>query len=253
MVNSVGNNYQNPNTQYYVQPQMPNTVANAVTNPVQNPASNPVQAQAPVSSPAQKTVSNSAQNPNSVSGVTINCPVIDISKLSPEEREKYLASMQANNPQVNGAPCYPGGYYINNYANNNTVKKRIVTLTDDYVKNLDMMLSCDNSDYREYAASEVIKRLDEDKTRFNDKALNALINKMLLDPYDHKVRGRALTALENHLASGDENTRNVLQYILQDPNILDRDRGSVDKILLQMSANTTLVNAPITSGSTIIS
>ena len=192
-------------------------------------------------------------NPQNYAGIGIYCNVIDPSKLPPDS--PLLKNPMPNCTVVNGAGgmpnCYPAGYYTNNYANN-TVKKRVVVLTDDYIKQLENFLNSDNIEYREYAASEVIKRLDEDKTRYNDKALNALVNKMILDPYAHKVRERGLIALDSQLASGDENTKDVLELVKRDPELLDRDRGMIDSCLLQMSADTTLVNAPVIPGSVIL-
>ena len=196
-------------------------------------------------------VNSVGNNPNNYAGVGIYCNTVDVSKLSKEERDKFLEKMP--NCTVSGmGGAYPPGYYMNNYANN-TVKKRVVVLTDEYVQKLDQMLQSEDCSLREYAASEVIKRLDEDKARFNDKASNTLINKMIMDPYDHKVRGRGLYALENQLASGNEETLAVLDFVKQDPNILDRDKGSIEKIMLQLSADSTLVNAPITAGGTVAS
>jgi len=202
------------------------------------------------------SIGNTSSSPNNYAGIGIYCNVIDPSKLPPD-------SPLLKNPMPNctivgmggngNNPCYPAGYYMNNYANN-TVKKRVVVLTDEYIKNLEAYLDSDNTELREYAASEVIKRLDEDKTRYNDKALNALVNKMVLDPYDHKVRERGLIALDSQLASGDENTKIVLEMIKQDPNLTDGDKGMIDTCLLQMSANTTMVNQPVVTntGSTAV-
>jgi len=188
--------------------------------------------------------------PNNVAGFGIYCNNVDISKLSKEERDKYLDKMP--NVTMSGmGPCYPAGYYMNNYGGQ-TVKKRIIRLTDDYIKGLEQQLNDEDPEMREYAASEIIKRLEEDKTRYNDKAMNALVNKMVLDPFSHKVRGRGLMALENNMVSGDENTRQILQWIQEDPNLLDRDRTSIQKIMLQLDADTTLVNAPVTTGGTVV-
>lgn len=194
---------------------------------------------------AISNVNTAAKNYNA--GIGIYCNVIDPSKLPPD-------SPLLKNPMPNctivgaggngGGCCYPPGYYMNNYAGN-TVKKRVVVLTDEYIQKLDQFLSGDDMELREYAASEVIKRLDEDKTRYNDKALNALVNKMILDPYDHKVRERGLIALDSQLASGDENTRTILEMVKQDPNLLDRDKGIIETALMQMEAQTTIVNQPI--------
>ena len=190
------------------------------------------------------SVGNAGPSPKNMSGIGIYCNVIDPSKLPPDHPilKGNMPNCTVVGPGMGGG-CYPAGYYLNNYGN--TVKKRVTILTDNYIKNLDQYLENQDPEIREYAASEVVKRLDEDKTRYNDKALNALINKMILDPYDHKVRGRGLFALECQLAKGDENTVKILEALRQDPNLLDRDRGTIEKVLLQMSADTKMVNEPV--------
>lgn len=194
------------------------------------------------------SVGNAGPSPNNMSGIGIYCNVIDPSKLPPDH-----PILQGNMPNCTvvgpgmGGGCYPPGYYLNNYGN--TVKKRVTVLTDNYIQQLDKYLDNDNTELREYAASEIVKRLDEDKTRYDDKALNALVNKMILDPYDSKVRGRGLYALELGLAKGDENTLPILQKLQNDPELLDRHRLLIEKVMLQMSADTTMVNAPITNNS----
>ena len=192
---------------------------------------------------------NSVGNPtpNNYSGTGVYINNIDISKLSEEERNRYLEKMP--NCTFAGPACgqqaYPGGYYINNYGTNNTVKKRVTVLTDAYIQQLDQCLQSPDKELREYAASEVVKRLNEDKTRYDNKQLNVLVNRMLLDPYDKKVRGRALVALETQLAKGNEETAQILDWIQQDPNALDRHKVQIEKIKLQMSADTKMVHAPV--------
>ena len=186
-------------------------------------------------------------NPQSYAGIGIYCNVIDPTKLPPDS--PLLKNPAPSCTIVNGNGqnySYPQGYYINNY---NTTKKRVVVLTDTYIKNLENLLNDNDQELREYAASEVIKRLDEDKTRHNDKALNALVNKMILDPYAHKVRERGLIAIDSGLASGDENTRTILELVKHDPGLLTRDQSLVEKCLFQLDAQSTIVNEPITTRS----
>ena len=199
------------------------------------------------------SVGNVSPIPNNLSGIGIYCNNVDISKLSQEERDKYLEKMP-NYTFVGpgGAPSYPSGYYMNNYAQK-TTKKRVTVLTDDYIKKLDECLQSQNKEIREYAASEVVKRFNEDKTRYNNKQLNALVNKMLLDPYDNKVRGRGLMVLETQLAKGDENTKQILDFIQQNPNTIDRHKEQIEKVKLQMSANTEMVDAPANHGGQAVS
>ncbi len=197
-----------------------------------------------MTTPISTGFNNSAQN---YAGIGIYCNVIDPSKLPPDH--PLLKGNMPNCTVVGpggSQPSYGPGYYVNNYANNVT-KKRVTILTDEYLQKLDKMLDGNDTTLREYAASEVVKRFQEDKTRMDDKALNALVNKMLLDPYDHKVRGRGLMLLDTNLASGDDNTMAVLDKISQDPNLQDSDKGKIETCKLQLSAKTTLVNTPVST------
>lgn len=196
-----------------------------------------------MTTPISTGFNNSAQN---YAGIGIYCNVIDPSKLPPDHpllkgNMPNCTVVGPTGPQANYGP----GYYVNNYATGATTKKRITILTDEYIQKLDKMLDSDDKTLREYAASEVVKRFQEDKTRHKDKALNALVNKMLMDPYDHKVRGRGLMVIDTNLAGGDENTLAVLDKIAQDPNLQDIDKGKIETCKLQLSANTTLVNEPV--------
>ena len=203
--------------------------------------------------------------PPSYSGVNITCNVIDPTKLPPDSpllhTQPQCTMTPATTPQQ---PCcgYPGNYYINNYGPNggfppmyppqqpttssaNTKKKRIQVINDQYIKNLEQYLNSPSEDLRKFAAQEVIKRLDEDRTRYNDAALNALINKMLQDPACHKVKATALTALDTQLAQGNDNTVKILSNMAQN----DKSRNGADaataaSILLKMSSPTKLVDAP---------
>lgn len=183
---------------------------------------------------------------NSLSGVGIYCNNIDISKLSKEERDQYLQKMP-NVTYTGQGPCYPAGYYTNNYANN-VYKKRVTVLTDDLVKQLDMSLESQDPSVRREGANMVVKLFDEDPTRHGDKALNVLLNKMLINPYDKAIRGHALNLLETELASGDENTKGILIEMKNNPEqyqVLDRHLGEIDLALLHMSADSTVVNKPV--------
>lgn len=196
-----------------------------------------------MTSPISTGFNNSAQN---YAGIGIYCNVIDPSKLPPDH-----PLLQGNMPNctvvgpTGPQPNYGAGYYVNNYATNAMTKQRITILTDEYIKKLDKMLDSNDETLREYAAKEVVQRFDEDKTRHDDKALNALLNKMLLDPYDYKVRGRALNAINIQLAGGDDNTLAILEKISQEPDLEDDVKGKIEACKLQLSATTTLVNTPI--------
>ena len=190
-------------------------------------------------------------------GVNINCNVIDPTKLSPEDLAKLLSTPTYQGPPNNGGGCpccsYPGNYYVNNWGtqpNQNTRKKRIQTITDQYIKNIEKFLNSPSEDMRKFGAQEVLKRLDEDRTRYNDAALNALINKMLQDPTCHIVKATALTALETQLAQGNDNTVKILTHMANnDKSRNGADAATATRILLKMSSPTVLVDAPNNSTS----
>ena len=83
-------------------------------------------------------------------------------------------------------------------------------------------------------AKEVAARLEEDESRKNDKALTALINKMLQDPYQ-PVRFLALAALDTRQITGDDFTVKILQNMQKSDTGYGQDALQASQILLKMS------------------
>ena len=164
------------------------------------------------------------------------------------------------------APCYPSGYYTNSLGqdgkmhpnttlpqvnsanqtstttetknsqnNKKTEKRKIVELNDDYIRMLESYLNSQDSKIRLNAAKDVYARLQEDDSRHDDKALTALINKMLQDPSD-EIRLLALTALDGRLVDGDDYTVNVLKKMQQSDSGYGQDAVDANKILLRMAS-----------------
>lgn len=162
------------------------------------------------------------------------------------------------NTPANG--CYPSSYYTNQWGNspangqNNgnstsntttnstenkttekkTEKREIVQLTDDYIRNLENYLNSQDKEVRLMGAKEVIARLEEDKSRKDDKALNALVNKMLQDP-STPVRILALSALDSRAVSGDDYTVGLLKQMQNSQSGYGQDAMQATNILLKMS------------------
>ena len=99
-----------------------------------------------------------------------------------------------------------------------TEKREIVQLTDDYIKTVENYLNNQNPEIRILGAKEVLARLQEDDSRKDDVALNALVNKMLQDP-SQQIKFLALAALDSRVASGDEVSIKLLQDIQQQQGI----------------------------------
>ncbi len=115
-----------------------------------------------------------------------------------------------------------------------TEKRKIVELTDDYIRNLENYLNSQDKNVRLNAAKEVYARLEEDDSRHDDKALTALVNKMLQDPSE-EIRLLALSALDGRIVTGDDYTVNVLKNMQQSNNGYGQDAIDASNILLKMS------------------
>ena len=125
----------------------------------------------------------------------------------------------------------------------NTKETKIVALTDEYIKSLENYLNNQNDEIRLMASKEILTRLDEDKDRYDDAALNALLNKMVQDP-NKLVRIAALSAFNSQLASGNDYTVKLLQNIQSNPNSDKEDVLQAADILLKMSAGVEVKNIP---------
>lgn len=164
-----------------------------------------------------------------------------------------------NSPNYTTSPSvYPPNYYTQNLnptanatANVNgntqsesapekkkTEKREIVQLTDDYVKTVEGYLDSQDPQVRMQGAKEVLARLQEDDSRKDDVALNALVNKMLQDP-SQQVKFLALAALDSRIATGDSLTVQLLQGIQKQDSAYGEDSLKASNILLKMSGTTT--------------
>ena len=117
----------------------------------------------------------------------------------------------------------------------NGTKTKVVALTNEYIMSLENYLNNPNTEIRLMASKEILTRLDEDKDRHDDAALNALLNKMLQDP-EKLIRIAALSAFSSQLASGNEFTFELLQNIQNDPNADKEDVVQAADCLLKMSS-----------------
>ena len=183
-------------------------------------------------------------------------------------------SYNVNAPNYSTQTCYPQDYYTQKWGGNGTnpglgtaesgresnikdnekstitstnntethsgdkkVTKEIVQLTDDYIKSIENYLNSQDSEIRLMGAKEVAARLQEDKTRRDDKALTALINKMLQDP-SQPVRFLALSMLDNRFCTGNDYTVKLLQGIQQTSSGYGQDALQASQILLKMTGQT---------------
>ena len=264
MQNTMGQqNIQQPivqSPQVYAQPQQPAqpqvqqmTQAQPQAQPVSPQQVQPQQVQAPQYQTApmgQPQQNQNVQVPN-YSGVNIQ---IFNPSVTPPGATAPVYNVNAPNYGQNPG-CYPSNYYTNNYNPNGnglnnanstsnttenkttekkTEKREIVQLTDDYIRNLENYLNSQDKEVRMMGAKEVLARLEEDHSRKDDKALNALINKMLQDP-STPIRVMALSALDSRIVTGDDFTVNVLKQMQNSNTGYGQDAMQATDVLLKMS------------------
>ena len=162
----------------------------------------------------------------------------------------------ANATATANVNAYPGNYYTDkfgpkndnangtrNETNTNTTithnsrkteKRKVVELTDDYIRNLENYLNSQDKEVRLMGAKEVVERLTEDDSRCTDKALNALVNKMIQDP-STQIRLLGLSMLDARLAVGDDFTVKTLKEMQNSTAAYGHDAVLAANILLKMS------------------
>lgn len=236
------NSQNNPQAVQTNVPQQNTIPQQAQTVPLQQYQTTPINA-----NPPQQQCQN-VQVPN-YSGVNIQ--IFNPSVTTPGATAPVY---NVNAPNYGNTPtsgCYPSNYYTNEWGKTNsnikntnttenkttdkkTEKREIVQLTDDYIRNLENYLNSQDKEVRLMGAKEVIARLEEDHSRKDDKALNALINKMLQDP-STPVKILALSALDSRVVSGDDYTVGLLKQMQNSTSGYGQDAMQATNILLKMS------------------
>ena len=111
-------------------------------------------------------------------------------------------------------------------------KKQVVNLTNDYIKTLESYLRSADKNIRKNGITDLIKRFEEDTSRYNNPALTALLNIALQDP-DANNRMLAMTCLTGETASGDENTAKILQQLQTSKKLYGQEAQTANEALLK--------------------
>ena len=110
--------------------------------------------------------------------------------------------------------------------------KNIVALTDDYIRTLESYLKSPDKTVRQGAIKELIKRFEEDDTRYEDPALTALLNVALLDS-EPSNRLMAMSVISSGGAHGDETTVQLLQNAEKSDKLYGQEAVMANKALLK--------------------
>jgi hypothetical protein len=116
--------------------------------------------------------------------------------------------------------------------------KKTIKLTDEYIMKLESYLDSKDVEKRIIAAKDILERVQEDSSRKDNLALNALTNKMLKDPYQ-PIRFLALGMLEDRLITGNEETTSILKKVetgrYSKNGNTDQDAIKASSVLLKMT------------------
>lgn len=123
--------------------------------------------------------------------------------------------------------------------NENKKNEKVVVLTDDYIRSLENYLNNQDPKIRMQGVNELLKRFKEDKSRMNDAALTALLNKALQDP-SASVRFMALTVLDVGYAGGNDETVNILKQLESQNGSVQQNEDArlASQVLLKASGQT---------------
>ncbi len=126
---------------------------------------------------------------------------------------------------------------VNDKGDKKTEKRKVVELSDDYIKTLENYLNSQDSEVRLMGAKEVVSRAMEDDSRKDDPALTALVNKMLQDP-SSAIRAIALSLIDSRTILGDDYTVNVLKNMQTSQSGFGQDSVQATSALLKMAGKT---------------
>lgn len=125
-----------------------------------------------------------------------------------------------------------------------TKKKKVIELSDDYIRTLENYLNSQDVEIRKMGAHEVVNRLAEDKSRNDDPALTALVNKMLQDP-STAIRTIALSLVDSRTVLGDDLTVKLLKNMQNSETGFGLDANQATSALLKMAGKTIEKEVPV--------
>lgn len=112
--------------------------------------------------------------------------------------------------------------------------KKVVELTDDYIKTLESYLRSSDKFVRHNGIVELINRFKEDSSRYEDPALTALLNLALQDR-DAENRVLAMSTISAGNAHGDANTVTLLNNLQNSDKLFGEEAKCANSALLKTS------------------
>ena len=112
--------------------------------------------------------------------------------------------------------------------------KNIVKLTDDYIMTEESFLRSEDAAVRKQGIIDLVKRFEEDESRYDNPSLTALLNIALQDSDVHN-RMLALGIIASGGAHGDENTIQLLDILKNSEEMYGQEAKMAANALLKTS------------------
>lgn len=119
--------------------------------------------------------------------------------------------------------------------------KNIVKLTNDYIKTLESFLRSPDKSLRRQGITDLVKRFEEDESRYDNPALTALLNLSLQDPDVHN-RMAAMSVISAGEAHGDDATIQLLRILSNSDKMYGQEARLASNALLKTSYTKEKVN-----------
>ncbi len=116
----------------------------------------------------------------------------------------------------------------------NKKTKNVVKLTDDYIKTLESFLRSQDTTIRKQGVLDLVKRFEEDDSRYDNESLTALLNIALQDPDVHN-RMIALSVIASGNAHGDNNTIQLLNNLTASDKMYGQEAKMATNAILKTS------------------
>lgn len=116
--------------------------------------------------------------------------------------------------------------------NENAKKGDLIEITDDYVKSVENYLRSPDAEVRKMGITELVNRFEEDPSRYNHPALNALLNIALQDPSEYN-RLLAMAPIASESAHGDTDTSKILQNLTTSTKLSGQEAKMAQEALLK--------------------
>ncbi len=114
--------------------------------------------------------------------------------------------------------------------------KKVVELTNEYIKTLESYLTSADANVRKMGIVDLIKRYEEDTSRYEDPALSALLNIALQDPKPTN-RTLAMSPILAEVAHGDSNTITILQNLQKSDKVYGEEAKMATEAMLKVAQN----------------